>query len=327
MKQWIKAGKKLDGGLDFTVLTDEEIQEIHLATLEILWRTGVYVELEEAQEIFDGGGAIVDKETGIVKIPPYVVEAALDSAPSIFYLPSRDGKHDVVLEAGRVGFTNFGEAIKVVDPQTREVREPQKTDLADCTRIIDYLDQIDVVERPMGCHEVNQKVLALHNAEALLNNTTKHIFLGPQSGALAKKIVDMVAAIAGGKEHLAEKHVLTFLTCPVSPLKLPNDCCEIVIEGSRSGMGLGVLSQVLCGGTGPVTIAGTLVQHNAEVLSAMVLGQLVNKGVPFMYSSSTCSLDLRLGAAIVGNPETALISAAIAQMARYYLLPVWVAGG
>ena len=327
MKQSIKAGKQMNGGIDFSILREEEIQEIHEATLEILWRTGMYVELPEAQDLFADGGAVVDKQTGIVKIPPHMVQAALDSVPSKFFLPSRDGKHDVVLEDGRVGFTNFGEAIKVVDPVTREVREPQKKDLADCTRLLDYLEHIDVVERPMGCHEVNQDVLALHNAEALLNNTTKHIMLGPQSGALAKKIIDMVAAVAGGREHLAEKGVITFLTCPVSPLKLPNDCCEIIIEGSRAGMGVGVLSQVLCGGTGPVTIAGTLVQHNAEVLSTLVLSQLVNRGVSFMYSSSTCSLDLRLGSAIVGNPETALISAAIAQMARHYLLPVWVAGG
>ena len=327
MKRNVFAGKKGVGGTQFSILSDDELHDIHMATLEVMWRTGLYVEDDEAVEIFDGGGAVVDKKTKIVKIPPHLLESALSSAPAIFPLAGRTPEHDFILEPGRVGFTNFGEAIKVVNPQTREIHEPTKKDLSECVRLLDYLPNIDVVERPMGCHEVPQDDVALHNAEVLLNNTSKHIFLGPQSGELAKKVIEMVSAVIGGKEHLAERSVLTFLTCPISPLKLVRDCCEIIIQGSRSGMGVGVLSQALCGGTGPVSIAGTLVTHNAEVLTSLVLSQLVNKGVPFMYSSSTCSLDLRFGAAAVGTPETALISASIAQMARYYMLPVWVAGG
>ena len=87
------------------------------------------------------------------------------------------------------------------------------------------------------------------------------------------------------------------------------------------------LSQGMAGGSSPITLAGTLVLHNAEVLSGLVLTQLTRKGNPFFYCSSTCSMDLRFGAAVVGNPETALINAGLAQLARYYLLPSRVAGG
>ncbi|NIO04390.1 MAG: hypothetical protein GTN74_07160 [Proteobacteria bacterium] len=327
MKRNIYAGKRQSGGLRLDVFTDDELDQIHAATLEVLWKTGIFVEDEEAVEVFDGGGAIVDPKTKIVKIPPHVLEDAISSAPEILVLAGRNQKNDMVLERNRVGFTNFGEAIKVVDAHTGELREPTKADVADCAVLIDYLDHIDVCERPMGAHEVLQSVAALHNAEALLSNTTKHIFLGPQSGPLAKRVVEMVAAVVGGKDKVRDRSVLTFLTCPVSPLKLVRDCCEIIMEAARSGMAVGVLSQALAGGTSTVTIGGTLVTHNAEVLSGLVLNQLTRKGSPFIYCSSTCSLDLRYGTAVVGNPETALISAAIAQMARYYLLPSWVAGG
>ena len=104
----------MDGGIDFSVLRDDEILEIHLATLQVLARTGIYVELEEARETFDGGGAIVDNRTGIVKIPPHVVEAALDTAPPVFHMPGRIPEHDIVLEAGRVGFTNFGGSVRLI---------------------------------------------------------------------------------------------------------------------------------------------------------------------------------------------------------------------
>jgi trimethylamine--corrinoid protein Co-methyltransferase len=84
---------------------------------------------------------------------------------------------------------------------------------------------------------------------------------------------------------------------------------------------------LMAGGSSPVTLAGTLVLHNAEVLSTCVLSQLVRKGAPFVYGSSTCSMDLRFGTAVVGNPETALLNAAIAQISRNYKLPCQVAGG
>ena len=327
MKRNMYAGKTQSGGLSVNVFTQDELDQIHAATLEVLRDVGIFVEDEEALEVFDGGGAIVDPKTKTVKIPSYVLEDAVQSAPEVFTLAGRRPEHDMVIGSNRIGFTNFGEAIQVVDAHSGKIREPTKADIADCTVLIDYLGNIDVCERPMGAHEVNQAVAALHNAEALLSNMTKHIFLGPQSGHLAKKVVDMIAAVVGGRDKVRDRSVLTFLTCPVSPLKLVRDCCEIIMEGARSGTGVGVLSQALAGGTSTVTLAGTLVTHNAEVLSGLVLSQLAHKGSPFIYCSSTCSLDLRYGAAVVGNPETGLVSAAVAQMARYYLLPSWVAGG
>jgi len=327
MKRNIQAGKRTGGGLEFNVFTEDELHDIHTATLEILWKTGIFAETEEALEIFDGGGAIVDPKNKIVKIPPHVLEDAIQSAPETIILAGRDSKNDIVLEKNRVAFDCFGEAIQVVDPRTRELREPTKADLEDCSRIVDYLDHIDFCHRPMGAHDAPPQVAAIHNAEAMLSATSKHCFLGPQSGRLMKKIIKMLEVVAGGKEQLLERPIMTFGTCAVTPLKLPRDCCEIVIESARAGLVAKVLSQAMAGGSSPVTIAGTLALFNAEVLSGLVLAQLTRKGCPFMYSSSTCSLDLRFGTAMVGNPETAMINAGVAQMARNYKLPCQVAGG
>jgi trimethylamine--corrinoid protein Co-methyltransferase len=115
-------------------------------------------------------------------------------------------------------------------------------------------------------------------------------------------------------------------TCPVSPLKLVGDCCEIVIEAARAGVPSCVLSMAMAGGSSPVTLAGTLVTHNAEVLAGIVLAQLTERGSKVLYGSSTTAMDLRLAAASVGSPECALISAGVAQLARQYRLPSYIAG-
>jgi trimethylamine--corrinoid protein Co-methyltransferase len=326
MRRNPRAGARQSGGFRLEVFTDDELREIHLATLEVLSRTGVFVEDHEALEMFAAAGAEIDRERRVARLPAHVVEDAVRSAPAKVVLCGRDPAHDVVLEDGRVGFTNFGEGIQVVDPYSGELHESRKQDVADCTRIIDALPEIDVVERPLGAHDVPPDTAALHNAEAIFSNTTKHATIGPLSGFCAGKMIDMAAAIAGGRDKLRRRPILSFLTCPVSPLKLVADACRIIIEGARAGVPVNVLSMAMAGGSSPVSLAGTLVTHNAEVLAGITLAQLTARGAPVIYGSSTTALDLRFASASVGSPECGMIGAGVACLARFYLLPSWVAG-
>ncbi len=320
------AGHKASGGLSLNVFTDDEIQDIHLATLEVLGRTGVWVEDDAALDLFEAGGADVERDARIVRLPAHLVEDAVRSAPSSITLCGRVPENDIVLEPGRVGFTNFGEGIKVTDPETGALREPTKRDVAEATRLIDALPEIDVVERPIGAHDVPQDAVPLHNAEAIFANTTKHVFIGPINGHLLERVVEMAAAVVGGAAALRRRPLVSFITCPVSPLKLVKDCCEIIMGAARSGSTVNVLSMAMAGASSPVSLSGTLVTHNAEVLSGITLAQLTRRGAPVVYGSSTTAMDLRLASASVGSPECGLINAAVAQLARFYLLPSWVAG-
>jgi trimethylamine--corrinoid protein Co-methyltransferase len=313
--------------LNLSNLTDADIEKIHQSTLEVLERTGLFVETDEALEVFEGAGAEIDRKQNIVRIPPQIVEDAIESAPSRILLAGRDPQHDKELGTGRVYFTNFSEGIEVVDPFTGERRVPVKNDLANAARLVDYLDEIDVCEKAVGSSDVPPNLLPLHNAEAMLTNTTKHCCVGPGSGYLLQKLVKMASVISGGLKKFQERPILSFTTCPVSPLRLITECCDIIIEAARSRSIINILSMAMAGGTSPVTLAGTLVTHNAEVLGGITLNQLVQKGAPVIYGSSTTAMDLKIGAASVGTPECAIISGAVARLARYYALPSYVAGG
>ena len=253
-------GKHRSQGLGLASLTDDELYDIHLATLEVLEKSGLFIETDEALKVFDGAGAVVDRQQKIVKIPPYLVEDAIRSAPSKILLAGRDPKHDKVLEAGRVHFTNFSEGIEVVDPYNGQRRPPVKADLANAAKLVDYLDEIDVCEKAVGSSDVPQATLPLHNAQAMLANTTKHCCVGPGNGFLLKKLVQMAGTFAGGIKNFCERPILSFTTCPVSPLKLIDECCDIIMAAARSGSVINILSMAMAGGTSPVTLAGTPIQ-------------------------------------------------------------------
>ena len=326
MKRNLFAGGMRSRGLSVNVFTESELDDIHLATLEVLERTGVFVEADDARDIFKDGGCVVDADTRMVRIPPHVVEAAIASSPSKYVLCGRVPENDFLMEPGRVAFTNFSEGIAVVDVDSGEVRECTLKDVGDIARLNDYLSEMDTHEISVGARDVPPETAAVHNTEAQLLNTTKPLGIGPLSGLECNAILRMCAEVVGGADELRRRPIVYGGVCPVSPLKLPKDATEVIIECARWGIPDNILSMAMAGGSGPVTLAGTLVTHNAEVLAGITLAQLVERGCPMMYGSSTTAMDLKLAAASVGSPEIALISAAVAQMARRYMIPSFVAG-
>ena len=323
----IKAGKRQHGGYSFSVFSDDELDDIHLASLEVLEQTGFFFEDPQALEILHGGGATVDGKNKIVKFPPHLVEDAVRSSPPKLVLGGRHPKHDVVLENGRIAFSNFGGAVNLVDPYTGEVRRSTKADLAASTLLVDYLEDLVLYKGALNASDVPQEVLRVHHAEAMFSNTTKPIYMSAANRAQIRIIIDMAATVVGGKDRLKERPILIFSACPVSPLRLIETACETIMECARSRIPVSITSMAMAGATAPVTLAGTLVVHNAQVLAAVVLHQLTGKGAPILYGSVTTSMDLRFSIAPIGGPEISKISAAVAQLARYYQLPSNVAGG
>ena len=321
-----KAGMQLNGSLGLKMFTPDDLESIHLATLEILATTGVFVQNEEARKIFAAAGAKVEKE-GVVKIPAHLVEEAINSAPATITLAGRTPDRDVVIGGGRVNFTNFGEGVCIIDHRTGELRSTVKKDLAEVTRALDSLDVIAVIERAVGSQDMPPSMQAIHNYEAMVNNTTKHCFLGPENGENIKVILKMAEEAVGGPEVFKDRCPVSFITCPVSPLRLVDDCCDIIMTSAKLGATVCILSMAMAGGSSPVHLAGTLANHNAEILAGITLSQLTVKGARIIYGSSSTALNLQQASAVVGTPELALINAGVAALARYYNFPSWVAGG
>jgi trimethylamine--corrinoid protein Co-methyltransferase len=313
------------GGFSLNVFSDDEFVAIHRATMEVLSQVGVFVQKEEARKIFARAGAMVSPE-GLVKIPEYLVTQAIQTAPSSLNLAGRTPDKDIVLDGSRVSFTNFGEGICIIDPHTGELRTTTKSDLVMLTRLLDNLEVIGVIERAVGSQDRPGPMQAIHNYEAMVNNTTKHCFLGPENGANVELILKM-AKLAVGEENFSQRCPVSFITCPVSPLRLVEDCCEIIMTGARNEATVCILSMAMAGGSSPVNLAGTLVNHNAEVLAGITLSQLTRKGAKVIYGSSSTAMNLKSATAVVGTPELGMINAAVAFMARKYMLPSWVAGG
>lgn len=314
-------------GLGMNCFTPAQLDDIHGATLKVLHHAGIKVYSQEALNIYAEGGADVDFSTRIVRIPPYLVEESIDSAPSVVILAGRDPSRDVFLGGKRVHFTTFGAGSRVLDPFTGQLYPSTKTDLGLSAIVSDVLENVDIFTNTVTATDMPVDTAGLHEAEAFLVNTTKHCqHCHLKDGFEARLFFEMAAIIIGGWEQLQRRPIVSTMVCTSSPLQLHKGTAEIIIESARAGIPVNILPMVMAGATSPVTLAGTLVVHNAELLGGLVLNQLVNRGAPVIYGSSSTTFDMVHLTAPVGTPELAMTSAAAAKMAQYYLLPSFVGG-
>ncbi len=319
-----KAGFHTLNGYGLTAFTEQELEAIHFATLQILWNTGIKVESPEALEIFASEGATVHmkEKFGIVKIPGYMVEDSIRSTPGIGMFYGRRPEDDYFTDGNRVAFTaGFGEHVKIIDPETRTIRPTTKQDLCNITRIQDALGVTSVVERAACSGDCCPAAQSVHNYAAMVQNTSKHCFLGFNGEENAKKIIEIAGIAVDGEKNLADRPTVTCFICPTSPLSLVNEACESIIVCARRGIGIAIMPMSMSGASSPATLAGVMVQHNAEVLSTLTLAQLTRKGTPCVYCGSSTIMDLQLGCSPVGVPEMALLSSAWAKLAQFYKLP------
>lgn len=327
----MKKGQRISSsgwlGLGLKTLTPGELDDIHGATLKTLHYSGMKVFSQRALEIFADGGADVDFKNLMVRIPPYMIEEAIDSAPSCIILAGRDPENDVFVGGKRVHFTTFGAGCRFMDTHTGKVAPSTKSDIELSALVCDAMDSVDIFTSPMVATDMPVETAGLHEAEAFLLNTSKHCQHDRLcDGMEARFFFEMASTIAGGPEKLRERPIVSTMVCPSSPLQLHKGTAEIIMESADAGVPVNILSMVMAGATAPVTLAGTLVVHNAEVLGGLALHQLTNRGAPVIYGSSSTIFDMNCITAPVGAPELGMIGAAAAQLANFYLLPSYVGG-
>ena len=282
MKRNLFAGGARSGGLSVNVFTESELDDIHLATLEVLERTGVFVEDDEALDIFSDGGCRVDRDTRMVRIPPHVVEDAIASPPSNYVLCGRDPKNDFLMEPGRVAFTNFSEGIRVIDVDTGEYREPDHAGRGR-HRPARRLPQRDrhARDRRRGQGRPAETTAAVHNTEAQLLNTTKPIGIGPLSGLECNAILRMCGGGRRRRRRAARAAGRVRRRLPGQPAQ----AAARRHRGDHRVLALGHAQHHPQHGHGRrlqrrSRLAGTLVTHNAEVLAGITLAQLTERGCP-----------------------------------------------
>jgi trimethylamine--corrinoid protein Co-methyltransferase len=205
-------------------------------------------------------------------------------------------------------------------------RPATKKDVGDIARLIDAAAEIDLNCVVVAAQDVPPATQMVHGFAATIANTMKGVTACPDSRFAMERIVEIAMLVAGGEAELRERPLLDANVGLVSPLRLSREATDVLELAARNGIPSDPCSMAMAGGTAPVTIAGTLVVQNAELLAALVFTQLVERGVGFIYSTAGGHLDLRHATSTFGSPESALVAAGMTSLAEHYALPVFTNG-
>ena len=312
-------------GRTIEVLSKEEIQAVHQTVLELMKDPGIKIEHEEALDIFKRGGADVDLEKHVVHIAPSLVEYALNHAPRFMKVCGRDPKYDLKSNNG-VHYSGGHGATMVFDFDTGERRAATKKDLENNVRVHDALENTHFIFPEIYPQDVPEKALDRHISQALLSNTEKPVIATAYDGEGAKDLLKMGIAIAGSEEALRQRPMFTVSLGVISPFIFQPDRVDVLLEMCRSGHPFQVYTIPSAGTTSPVTLAGTLALMTAELLSGLVLTQLVNPGAPVRLMGYAGTADMRSGEFTFASPEKTLMAGALAQMLRFNGVPQGVHG-
>jgi trimethylamine---corrinoid protein Co-methyltransferase len=309
-----------------SLLHESDLERIHEDTLRVLSEVGVRFESPTARAVLREAGALGDEDTGIMRIPPDTVEWALEQAPKRIVLGARDGSSHCVLDHSRTWVTLGGVAPGTLDFRTGERRQATVQDLADAMLVADALPEIDFLWPIVMATDEAPKLQALRSIATMFASSGKHVqgeVLDPRDVPYALEIARR--ASADGRLDLKQP-VFSNLYCPVSPLQHEEGPLEAAILLARAGVPQTIYPLALAGATAPVTLAGTLVQVNAEVLSTVTVLELASPGCPLIYVGNGAIMDMQAGRFAQAGPETVLLNAGLVEIGLHYGLPVFTAG-
>jgi trimethylamine--corrinoid protein Co-methyltransferase len=301
-------------------LTDEQLDQLQEATLDILENIGVKFPSEKALKVFAEHGAQVDRGTQIVKLKRDMVFNAMKTVPRYFVMGARVPEYDLNLEDGTTYFTTDGCGVEFVDLDTGQPRASSKADVAMMARVADYLPSIGFCW-PMVSAQDCGRTSPLHELDACWNNTVKHVQSETiMGGREAKYAVELATIVAGTKEELRKRPSLSALICTVSPLMQDQPGIEAAMAFAEAGIPVGFLAMPTLGTTAPSTQAGALAMGDAEIISATVLMQLMFPGCPVYHSMMQAWADMRTGG-YVSYPRDARGRYGVVDMAHHWGIP------
>jgi trimethylamine--corrinoid protein Co-methyltransferase len=305
---------------------DEE-ELIHKKTLECLSEIGVMVKSDSILKMLESAGASVDHKTCVVKMSEKLVMDAVKNAPKSFTLGARDPKHDKkVPVTDHPLLATTGLAVYTFDLETGERRQTTMKDLAQFCRMADAMNGVEICWTTVTAHDAVQNALAPRSLWIALQNNTKHIQVVPATRGAedAKMQVELGSLVAGSAAALKKKPLFSVICCTIAPLAFEPHTAEAQVEFAKAGIPIVSMSMSLSGMSSPVTMAGTVVNINAENLASLVISQTASKGAPFIYSTESAPIDMMTGVMDYTAYEVPFLSAGASQMAHRYGLPCMV---
>ena len=305
-----------------TALSEDDVLRIHQRSLDVLSEVGIDYKTPKALEVLEEKGCRVDYKRNWASISPDLVAWAIENAPRKVLLSARDQDRDVLLDGTRSYHTTDSQGTQAIDLDSGKVHDSGAEDLRRMLLFADALDKVAIVNVAVSASDIPAHVRTIYHFAQAFSLTSKHIRTGVLNARQVPFLVELVKAVTGSDRF---RPIFSVVDCTISPLMHDGPMTEACIELSRLNVPIMIYPMPLAGGTSPVTLGGTILMHNIEFLSALVLFQCVNPGTPLIYGTGASQLDMQSGR-YGGSADGFGIGPALIALARFYDMPANLVG-
>ena len=301
------------------VLTYEQVEAVHEASLKILSSTGVRFDGANARKrVLEAGAEAHPTKKDVVLFPSDLVESAVGKVPREFTYYARESKFDISYDGEHCFPYAGGGDPKIIDLETGAIRPSLYSDVEDAARLGDALSNNHFASHLVVPNDAPAKMIELRTMEAGMKNSSKPLSHHATSAETVDYMFKMWSCVAGGEEELRRKPLFSLASSPSSPLTYAEHVCDVLVRSAELGVPFSVIPCPIAGETGPMSIGGSMALQNAESLAGLVLIQSIAPGLPSVYCGRVCFMDPRTGRDLWGVPEEALAAAAMVQLANKY---------
>jgi trimethylamine--corrinoid protein Co-methyltransferase len=306
---------------DLRILNKEELDAIHTSALYLLRNVGVNIEDEEIRKLLANNGCDLGSNN-IVYFPEWLVKDCLNSTPKEVTICGRDPKRDLTIGRQRYPYI-IPHVLNVnyYDAANQNYLTTTKENVQDFVKICDYLDTIDGVWIVTMLPQFKEMYM-FHDFIMGLRSTTKPVCITTLETQSIDPTYELATAIAGGKDELKKRPLMTICLCAVSPLSWTKQGCDTLKAVARWGIQPALATEAPMGDTGPVTFAGNIAQKMAEYLSGDVILQLLNKGMAVLWVNVHESFDQRTGMVNLSSRGDFVQACAMGQIEKHIGVPI-----
>jgi trimethylamine--corrinoid protein Co-methyltransferase len=206
-------------------LREDQMRDIHTAALEILEDTGTIVHHDKALALLHSAGAHV-KDGNRAYLPGGLVEKAIQSAPSRITIYNRNGNPAMYLEGRRVYYGTGSDCPNLLDSFSGERREFLSADVEDAVKLVDNLPYVDFVMSMGLAPDIPIELQYQKKYAIMIRNSIKPQVITAANKASLNDIIDIAAAVIGGREELSRKPLFVLYDEPTSPLVHTREALE-----------------------------------------------------------------------------------------------------
>ncbi|MBQ1489551.1 MAG: trimethylamine methyltransferase family protein [Eubacterium sp.] len=307
--------------MQYRILTKEQVETVHENTLYVLENLGMIFSYEPALKILENAGCKVDYEAEKVWFPRDLVEKCIETAPASFDLYDRNGDFYCTFGDGKTRFNPGSSSSNVLESDNMTARLSNVRDLKRLTRVAQSLPHIDFVSSSVVCEEAPGQLGSQYLYYTEMQNSTKPIIGGATDAAGVPRTFELLKAILGSEEAVRTRPYTIFDICVTSPMRWSTIGARNIIDCVERDIPIELISAQIAGATGPVTLAGCILQHAVEMVSGLVLAQVVKPGHPVVFGGAPCIFNMKTQYTPMEAMECSMITCAYAQMGKFYGLP------